>query len=86
MEKRKKEWICIGQRKTKIYIFYENKVFDLTEYLIIHPGGQKAIRNYMFKDVTSSLFTFYPHNKDTTMKVLEKYQIGTIPFCDMEEN
>ena len=44
-----------------------------------HPGGLKAIKNYIFKDVTNILFEVYPHKKDTTVAKLMKFQVGLIP-------
>lgn len=85
MQRKTVEWIAIGHRKSRLYFFYGDKVLDLTEFAFDHPGGEKALRNYVFKDVTEFIFTVYPHRKESTLKVLLKYTIGTIPESEFKE-
>ncbi len=47
--------------------------------MAFHPGGVKAIKNYVYKDITNIIFLVFPHQKDTTLPKLMKYQIGFIP-------
>lgn len=44
----------------------------------MHPGGKKALENYIFKDITDILFRVYPHKKEETLSKLAKYKIGEI--------
>lgn len=53
-------------------------MLDLTNFITEHPGGKKALVNYVNKDITDILFKVYPHKKDTILKVLERYKIGTL--------
>jgi hypothetical protein len=42
---------------------------------LIHPGGKKALRNYVYKDISKILFTIYPHSS-STLSTLNQYAIG----------
>lgn len=80
MEKKSiEQWIYQGKKNCKNYLFFENKVLELTDFMSHHPGGIKAIKNYIYKDVTNILFEVYPHQKDITIARLLKYQVGLIP-------
>lgn len=57
------EWRKIGERKGRLYFFYEKSVLDLTTFADQHPGGRKALANYAGKDITNVIFTVYPHNQ-----------------------
>lgn len=80
MEKKSiEQWIVQGQKLCKSYVFYENKVLDLTDFMVDHPGGMKGIKNYVFKDITNIVFEVYPHPRDTTLSKLMRFQVGIIP-------
>ena len=53
-------------------------MLDLTEFIPLHPGGKKALANYINKDITEILFKVYPHKKEHTLKILNRYAIGAI--------
>jgi cytochrome b involved in lipid metabolism len=63
MIKRKDEWIALGKQARKQIFFYEDKVLDLTHFMGEHPGGKKALTNYVYKDITDIIFSVYPHKK-----------------------
>jgi hypothetical protein len=52
----------------------------------LHPGGKKALSNYVFKDITDIIFTVYPHKKESTINTLLSYVVGKIPPADMKQN
>jgi len=60
-------------------------VLDLTNFMDLHPGGKKALINYINKDITNIIFTVYPHTREKTLKTLKKYMIGYIPEGDMRQ-
>ncbi len=70
MKRTIEEWITYGKGRHRYIFFFEERVLDLTDFIPQHPGGKKAIINYLGKDVSSILFNVYPHNRDTTLKVL----------------
>jgi cytochrome b involved in lipid metabolism len=43
------------------YIFFKGFCLDLTGFIRKHPGGSKVLQKYYYKDVTTILFTIYPH-------------------------
>lgn len=76
MKKSKEDWIVFGKEKRKSLVFYQQNVLDLTQFAAIHPGGKKVLEPYIFQDVTDNLFTIYPHKKETTLTLLNRYIIG----------
>lgn len=46
------EWVHYGKQHRRCYFFYEDKVLDLSEFILRHPGGKKALANYINKDIT----------------------------------
>jgi len=86
MTKRVDEWIALSKKSHKDIFFYQDKVLDLTNFMEIHPGGKKALTNYLNKDITNIVFTVYPHKKETTHSTLIKYVIGKIPEEDMRQH
>lgn len=79
MTKRVDEWISFSKKSNKSIFFYQDKVLDLTNFMSIHPGGKKALINYLNKDITNIIFTVYPHKKEKTLNILTRYVIGKIP-------
>jgi cytochrome b involved in lipid metabolism len=63
MIKRKEQWIAYAKPLKKCLFFYEDKVLDLTRFMTEHPGGKKALDNYVYKDITDTVFTVYPHKR-----------------------
>ena len=73
-----KEWIENGKKSNKDYVFYDGYCLDLSNFKYLHPGGSQIVQSYLYKDVTSILFTVFPHNKVTTPKILERYRVGIL--------
>ena len=53
-------------------------MYNLTYFISKHPGGKKALSNYIGKDITNILFRVFPHNKEKTLNVLKEYIVGTV--------
>jgi len=86
MIKRIDDWIAFGNKANKNIVFYEDKALDITGFMNQHPGGRKALTNYLNKDITSILFTVFPHKKEATLNTLLRYTIGRIPLQDTKAN
>ncbi len=58
------------------WIIIKNKVYDITNYLTIHPGGKNILLQIAGKDCTE-YFNNINHSKKA-IKELEKYYIGDV--------
>lgn len=63
MKKTTDVWVAWAIRNKRLIFFYEKKVIDLTDFATIHPGGRKSLENYVYKDITQTLFKVFPHDK-----------------------
>jgi len=57
-----------------------DKVYQVTEYLTSHPGGEEVVMEYLGYDATLA-FRGVGHSRNA-MKTLEKYLIGILPRHD----
>jgi cytochrome b5 len=53
-----------------------DKVYDLTDFIEYHPGGQELMLEYAGTDATTVFFE-KPHTVDAN-KMLERYYIGEL--------
>lgn len=63
-------WIIIRDNRTEEY-----RVFDVTEYVDEHPGGDAILRN-VGREATKGFFGI--HHTDATFVMVEDYVIGTL--------
>ena len=54
-----------------------DKVYEVTEYLMKHPGGEDVMMEYLGYDATMA-FRGVGHSRGVT-RVLEKYIVGSLP-------
>lgn len=54
------------------YYIFENKVYDLKEWIHIHPGGSMWFINSYGRDLTSMILSYHT-NANLIRKILEKY-------------
>jgi cytochrome b involved in lipid metabolism len=55
------------------YIMIENKWYDVTDFLKIHPGGESILKKYHKKDVTEKFYSIKKHSN--YIKALEQFLI-----------
>lgn len=79
MRRSAEEWIQYAKHHHKFIVFYEEKVMDITDFIQRHPGGKKALANYIYKDITDLLFNVYKHEREPTLATLNTLVIGTLP-------
>ncbi|CAO3696334.1 unnamed protein product [Rhizopus stolonifer] len=61
------------------WVVYNNKVYDVTEFLHGHPGGDDLILDYAGKDVTGIMKDIIEHeHSDSAYEILEEYCIGQV--------
>uniref|UniRef100_F1LDY4 Cytochrome b5 n=1 Tax=Ascaris suum TaxID=6253 RepID=F1LDY4_ASCSU len=61
---------------TSLWIIYNDKVLDLTEFLNEHPGGDQVLLEVAGQDGTSR-FRDIQHSTDA-IEMTEQYVIGTV--------
>jgi len=86
INKSKESWLQDAKAQKKAIFFFQDRVLDLTKFQNIHPGGKKALSNYIYKDITETVFSVYPHPKEHTTRVLLSYAIGKIPTDETKKN
>lgn len=57
-----------------------DKVYDITEFLDEHPGGEEVLMEYLGYDATMA-FRGVGHSR-AAVKMLEKYLLGILPFVE----
>lgn len=62
-------------KRTDLWLVVENKVFDVTSFVDVHPGGD-AILKYPGMDNTATIF--HDEHPATVRDQLNDYFIGTI--------
>lgn len=63
------EEVAEHARKNDCWMIIKGKVYDVTPYIKIHPGGQSALMNFAGSDGTENV----QFHSATMMKLLEKY-------------
>ncbi len=58
------------------WVVIDGHVYDLTDYLKIHPGGREIMLAYASQDVTSFFHSIPEHNKPRMIKMMQRYLIG----------
>ncbi|ORX50111.1 cytochrome b5 [Hesseltinella vesiculosa] len=64
------------QTKGDLWVVIHNKVYDITEFVLEHPGGEEVLLDEAGKDATES-FEDIGHS-DEARDILEKYIIGQL--------
>ena len=71
-----KEEVLVHNNENDCWIIINNKVYNITNYLTMHPGGKKILLQCAGKDVTEYFKDIRHSNK--AYKQLENYYIGNI--------
>ncbi|KAI8087043.1 uncharacterized protein B0P05DRAFT_487466 [Gilbertella persicaria] len=67
------------QTADSCWVIYKNKVYDVTEFLEGHPGGDDLILDYAGKDVTEVMKDVLEHeHSESAYEILEEYCIGVV--------
>ncbi|KAJ3305639.1 hypothetical protein HDV03_001284 [Kappamyces sp. JEL0829] len=69
---------------TGIWVTYENGVYDVTDFVKIHPGGEK-IMLAAGKAIDPFWAIFSIHSSPETRELLETYRIGDLVPLDQDE-
>ena len=61
-----------------IIIIIDDYLFDVTEYIHIHPGGKKILQKYNNKDATKVFNEVRGHCDGYVLGLLDKFCIGKV--------
>ena len=61
-----------------IIIIIDEHYFDVTKYVISHPGGKRILKKYHMKDATYEFNSIKGHGDAYAIYELAKYCIGNI--------
>ena len=73
------------EKQKKIIIILDNLVYDLTDFVDIHPGGPMVIQDSVDKDCDKLFYSIEAHNTEWVRNQLKKYCIGpveSLPLVD----
>jgi cytochrome b involved in lipid metabolism len=73
------------EKQKKIIIILDNLVYDLTDFVDIHPGGTMVIQDSVGQDSEKLFYSIEAHNTDWVRNQLKKYCIGpveSLPLVD----
>jgi len=66
------------ERQKKSIIILDNLVYDLTDFVDIHPGGSMVIQESVGQDSEKVFYSIEAHNTDWVRNYLKKYYIGHV--------
>ena len=61
-------------KSKRILLKYGNKVIDATDYITLHPGGEKCLKNRNKKDIKRD-FEFHSKNAKNLIKSMIVYEL-----------
>ena len=76
MKQYTKEEISLHKNKQDCWIIIRNKVYDITSFLNIHPGGSGILMTVGGKDATEYFEEL--HKEEILTKIGETYMIGLV--------
>jgi len=71
-----KEEVAKHNTKDSAWLIVKGKVYDVTNYLSLHQGGDAAILKYAGKEATAAVSG--PQHPGTVWTLLERYEIGQL--------
>uniref|UniRef100_A0A182WHP5 Cytochrome b5 heme-binding domain-containing protein n=1 Tax=Anopheles minimus TaxID=112268 RepID=A0A182WHP5_9DIPT len=73
-----------GKAGSPTWIVIRDSVYDVTQYMVDHPGGSEMIAEWAGKDGTKD-FDDFGHSSDA-MRLLKTLQIGVLVVSDQAKN
>lgn len=66
------------RHETSAFTIYKGNVYDLTNYLQLHPGGARLLLDFAGRDMTESFDKVHGFGTLTEQSILESYRIGKL--------
>lgn len=73
-------------KKDRIWVTYQHGVYDVTDYLTKHPGGDTNILKEAGRSLDPVFRVWKMHYSQHVLNLLEKYRIGNICHEDLEQS
>lgn len=71
------------QNEDRCLITYKREVFDVTDFLEDHPGGDQIIKDCNGRDVSDLFHSSYPHaHSKAAGRMLARYKVGELKYLD----
>lgn len=68
--------------ETRVWVTYKDGVYDITDFLPQHPGGNEKLMLAAGSAVDPYWQVFAQHNSDQVYDMIEEYRIGNIAIAD----
>ncbi|KAF4911613.1 putative cytochrome b5 [Colletotrichum viniferum] len=59
-----------------MYVAIQDKVYDITNYVMLHPGGERLLVENGGRDITELFNKYHPKSKDELIESLQAVHIG----------
>jgi cytochrome b involved in lipid metabolism len=79
------EEVATHNKSSDAWIVHESRVYDITSFMNIHPGGEGYLVKDLGKDVTKIMSETHLHSS-TAIDILDNFEIGVIKGKDMMSN
>lgn len=77
---------ALGREDRVLVMMYNSEVYDVTDFLEDHPGGDELVRKYANADITSIMANESVHlHSDAAYEVLQDYYIGRLPTGETDQ-
>ena len=80
------EEVALHNRAEDAWVIVESRVYDITKFLDVHPGGAEIMLDYLGQDATEILSSIDPHaHSRAAYELLSDYYLGVIEGADIDE-
>ena len=71
--------VSLHRTKKDCWVIYKDVVYDVTEFVEGHPGGEDVLLDYAGTDITDVFHSMLPHDhSDAAVNMLADYKIGVL--------